>query len=290
MNIGLQINRFTWKGEPDTIRDTLEEIARTADDAGFYSIWVMDHFFQIGYIGEPEEPMLEAYTTLGFLAGVTKKAKLGTMVTGVIYRNPALLVKIITTLDVLSRGRAYLGIGAAWNEEESQALGFDFPPLKDRFEQLEEALKIAQQMWKGDEKPFDGKHYHLDRPLNSPNQISKPHPPILIGGGGEKKTLRLVAKYADACNLFLRLGEEENKRKLDILRQHCEEVGRNYDEIEKTALYQVGEDMNPEKVIDDLKNAKELGYTHVIVGIRNVEDITPLKVLGEKVIPQVSKF
>lgn len=290
MKIGLQINRFTWKGQPETIRDTLEEIARTADDAGFYSIWVMDHFFQIGHVGKSEEPMLEAYTTLGFLAGVTKKAKLGTMVTGVIYRNPALLAKIITTLDVLSKGRAYLGIGAAWNEEESKALGFEFPPLKDRFEQLEEALQIVQQMWKGDEKSFDGKHYHLGRPMNSPQVLTTPHPPILIGGGGEKKTLRLVAQYADACNLFGQLGDEEITRKLDVLQEHCKDVGRNYDEIEKTSMYQIRESVDPDKILKDLKHFHELGFTHVIIGIRNVDEITPLKILGEKVIPEVANL
>jgi len=290
MNIGLQINRFTWKGEPQTISDKLHEIATTADEAGFYSAWVMDHFFQIGYIGPSEEPMLEAYTTLGFLAGITKKIKLGTMVTGVIYRQPALLIKAVTALDVLSKGRAYLGIGAAWNEEESHALGFDFPPLKERFEMLEEALQITHQMWKGDEKPFDGKHYHLGRPMNNPTPISKPHPPILIGGGGEKKTLRLVAQYGDACNLFIRLGDEEVQRKLDILKQHCKEVGRNYDDIEKTALYQITEKVNPQQVIEDMKHAREMGFTHIIIGIRNVEEITPLKILGEKVIPQIAKL
>jgi F420-dependent oxidoreductase-like protein len=290
MKIGLQINRFTWEGQPESISDTLREIATTADDAGFYSIWVMDHFFQIGYNGPPEDPMLEAYTTLGFLAGITKKTKLGTMVTGVIYRNPAMLTKIVTTLDVLSKGRAYLGIGAAWNEEESKALGFNFPPLKERFEQLEEALQIAHQMWKGDEKPYDGKHYHLGRPMNSPKHLTKPHPPILIGGGGEKKTLRLVAQYADACNLFTQLGDEEVTRKLDILKQHCKDVGRKYDEIEKTAMYQIREEINPEKVLNDIKHIHDLGFSHVIIGIRNVNEITPLKVMGEKVIPQVSKL
>jgi len=290
MKVGLQINRFTWEGQPKTISDTLREIATTADEVGFYSIWVMDHFFQIHHIGESEEPMLEAYTTLGFLAGITKKAKLGTMVTGVIYRNPAMLTKIITTLDVLSKGRAYLGIGAAWNEEESLALGFDFPPLKERFEKLEEALQIAHQMWKGDEKPFESKHYHLGRPLNSPKHLTQPHPPILIGGGGEKKTLRLVAQYADACNLFSQLGDEEVTRKLDILKQHCKEVGRNYDEIEKTAMYQIREEIDPNKVLNDIKHIHDLGFSHVILGIRNVNEITPLKIIGEKIIPQVSKL
>jgi len=290
MKVGLQINRFTWKGEPQTISDTLRKIAVTADDVGFYSIWLMDHFFQIGHIGAPEEPMLEGYSGLAFIAGITKNVKLGTMVTGVIYRNPALLVKVVTTLDVLSKGRAYLGIGAAWNEEESNALGFAFPPLKERFEMLEETLQIAHQMWKGDEKPFDGKHYHLGRPLNSPQVISKPHPPILIGGGGEKKTLRLVAQYADACNLFARMEKEELTRKLDILKEHCREVGRNYDDIEKTVLYQITDDFDPKQIIDEWKGLRELGFTQVIVGIRNVEEIKSLEIIGEKIIPQVSKL
>lgn len=290
MHVGLQINRFTWEGQPQTISDTFTKIATTADNAGFYSIWVMDHFFQIGHIGTPEEPMLEAYTSLGYLAGITKKAKLGTMVTGVIYRNPALLVKIITTLDVLSKGRAYLGIGAAWNEEESHALGFSFPPLKERFEQLEETLQITQQMWNGDETPYSGRHYHLARPLNSPHTISKPHPPILIGGGGEKKTLKLVAKYANACNLFARLGKEELTRKLDILKQHCKEVGRNYDDIEKTVAYQIAGDFDPNKIIEECKGLRELGFTHTIFGIRNVDTITPVQIIGEKVIPQITNL
>lgn len=290
MKIGLQINRFTWSGGNRIIRPTLEKIGRTADEAGFYSIWVMDHFFQIHYNGAPEEPMLEGYTTLGFLSGVTKKAKLGTLVTGVIYREPALLVKAVSTLDVLSEGRAYLGIGAAWNEQESQALGFRFPPLKERFDRLEETLKIAKQMWSSEEKPFAGKYYHLERTLNSPQVISKPHPPIMIGGGGEQKTLKLVAKYADACNLFVRLGEEELTRKLAILRKHCEEVGRDYDSIEKTALNQVPNGVRPKEIIAECKALNKLGFTQVIYGIRNVEEIEPLKVFGKDIIPQVSNL
>ncbi len=290
MKIGLQINRFTWPKEPESISEILTNIATTADTGGFSSLWVMDHFFQIGHIGAPEEPMLEAYTTLGFLAGVTKKVTLGTMVTGVVYRNPALLAKIVTTLDVLSKGRAYLGIGAAWNEEESIALGFDFPPLKERFERLEEALQIISQMWKGDEKPFKGKHYTLGRPMNHPQVMTKPHPPILIGGGGEKKTLRLVAQYADACNLFGQIGDEEIKRKLEVLKQHCKDVKRNYEEIEKTSMYQIREEVDPDKIISDLKHFHELGFSHVIIGIRNVNEIEPVKKIAEEVIPQVANL
>ena len=209
-------------------------MARTADDAGFEFLAVMDHFFQIGGIGPPELPMLEAYTTLGYLAAHTSRAKLLTLVTGVTYRHPGILGKIVTTLDVLSGGRAWLGIGAAWNGEESRGLGIPFPPVAERFERLEETLQICLQMWRGDESPYQGRHYQLDRPINSPQALHEPHPPILIGGSGEKKTLRLVAQYAQACNLF---PGPDLARKLDVLRGHCEAVGRDYDEIEKTCYF-----------------------------------------------------
>ena len=290
MRIGLQINNFTWPGGDTKIGQTLGEIAATADKAGFYSIWVMDHFFQIHYVGEPTEPMLEGYTTLGYLAGVTKKAKLGTLVTGVIYRHPSLLINAVTSLDVLSGGRAYFGVGAAWNEEESKGLGFAFPPVKERFEQLEETLQLAHQMWKGDEKPFTGKHYSLEWPMLQPKPVTKPHPPIMIGGGGEKKTLRFVAQYADACNLFVRLGSEELQRKLDILKDHCKEVGRNYDDIEKTALSSVPEDVTADQVVEECKVLRELGITHVIFSIRNVYKQKALNLFGDTIIPAVSKF
>jgi F420-dependent oxidoreductase-like protein len=290
MKIGLQINRFTWPGEPQSIHEILTDIATTADQGGFFSIWVMDHFFQIGYIGKPEEPMMEAYTTLGFLAGITKKAMLGTMVTGVIYRNPTLLIKSVTALDVLSNGRAYFGVGAAWNEEESHALGFAFPPLKVRFEQLEDTLQLAKQMWNDDDKTFKGKQFAFPRPINHPQAIQKPHPPILIGGGGEKKTLRLVAQYADACNLFVRMGEEELNRKLDILKEHCKEVGRNYDDIEKTALHQVDPNFSAKEVIEELKKMKNLGFSQIMIGIPHMENNDPVKRIAEEVIPQVAKI
>ena len=234
MKLGIQIPDFTWAGGPEQLGATLATVARTADDAGFEHIMVMDHFFQIQSVGPAEHEMLEAYTTLGFLAAHTSRARLGTLVTGVIYRYPGVLAKIITTLDVLSGGRAWLGIGAGWNEEESRGLGIPFPPVAERFEQLEEALQICLQMWAGDESPYHGKQFHLERPLNSPQALTKPHPPIMIGGGGEKKTLRMVAKYAQACNLF---GGPELGHKLDVLREHCEREGRDYDEIEKTAYY-----------------------------------------------------
>lgn len=290
MKIGLQINQFTWPGEPKSISKILTDIATTADQGGFSSIWVMDHFFQIGHLGKPEEPMLEAYTTLGFLAGITKKAMLGTMVTGVIYRYPALLIKTVTALDVVSGGRAYFGVGAAWNEEESQALGFNFPPLKIRFEQLEDTLLLAKQMWKDDDKEFKGKQFTIPHPINHPQAIQKPHPPILIGGVGEKKTLKFVAKYADACNLFSRLGDDELKRKLEILKGHCKDVGRNYDDIEKTCLDQITPDFNSKDVIDNCKKMRELGFTHLIIGIPGNSSSDPVRKIAEEVIPEVEKL
>lgn len=290
MKIGLQINQFSWPREPKSISKILTDIATTADQGGFSSIWVMDHFFQIWHIGKPEEPMLEAYTTLGFLAGITKKAMLGTMVTGVIYRYPALLIKAVTALDVLSEGRAYFGIGAAWNEEESEALGFNFPPLKIRFEQLEDTLLLAKQMWNDDAKKFKGKQFTLPHPINHPQALQKPHPPILIGGVGEKKTLKFVAKYADACNLFARLGEDELKRKLDILREHCKDAGRNYDDIEKTCLDQVQPDFQSKDLLDTCTKMKKLGFSHIIIGIPGNKNSDAVKRIAEEVIPKVSKL
>ena len=215
MKIGLQIPDFSTPRGPERLGPELATVARTADDAGFEFIAVMDHFFQIGAVGPTENEMLEGYTTLGYLAACTSRAALLTVITGVIYREPGILAKIVTTLDVLSGGRAWLGVGAAWNEEESRGLGIPFPPVAERFERLEETLQICLQMWHGDEKPYQGRHYTLERPLNSPQSLTRPHPPIMIGGGGEKKTLRLVAQYADACNLFAGAGEA---RKLGVLR------------------------------------------------------------------------
>ena len=225
MKLGVQIPDFTSQDGPSRLGADLATVARTADDAGFEFLAVMDHFFQIGPIGPPEREMLEAYTTLGYLAASTSRAKLLTLVTGVTYRNPGILAKIITTLDVLSAGRAWLGVGAAWNEEESRGLGIPFPPVAERFERLEETLQICLQMFRGDDSPYHGRHYQLERPLNSPLPLSRPHPPILIGGSGEKKTLRLVARYAQACNLF---PGPDLARKLDVLRGHCEAEGRDY--------------------------------------------------------------
>src|SRR6202049_4778129 len=221
MRLGLQVPSFTWPNGQSQLGQTFGQIAERADKAGLYSMWVMDHFFQIRVVGPPEHEMLEGWSTLAFAAGRTSRIRLGTMVTGVTYRHPGILVKTATTLDVLSGGRAYFGIGAAWNEDEHRGLGVPFPPLAERFERLEETLQIAHQMWSGNEAPYEGKHYQLARPLNSPQAVQKPHPPILIGGTGERKTLRLVAQYADACNLYAMIPLPELQRKLDVLREHC---------------------------------------------------------------------
>lgn len=293
MRIGLQIPSFTWPGGADAIGARLAAIGRCADEAGFASLWVMDHFFQIGMLGPPEEPMLEGYAALSFLAGVTRRVKLGALVSGVIYRHPGVLVKTVTTLDVLSGGRAYLGLGAAWNEQESRGLGVPFPPLKQRFEQLEEALQIAHQMWRGDRTPFAGRHYQLADPLNSPQPLTRPHPPIMVGGGGEQKTLRLVAQYADACNLFARLGTDVLAQKLAILRQHCEQLGRPYDAIERTALGTVrlapGAD-TPAGVIALCRSLASVGIQHVIFNMPNVHELTPLEIFGREIIPAVAEL
>lgn len=291
MKIGLQIPSFTWPGGPAELNRKLAEIARTADEAGFSSLWVMDHFFQIAHVGPPENEMLEGYSALAYLAGITTHVTLGTLVTGVIYRHPGILIKTVSTLDVLSGGRAYLGIGAAWNEQESLGLGVPFPPLKERFERLEEALQIARQMWSENNGPYQGKHYQLAETLNSPQPLSKPHPPILIGGTGEKKTLRLVAQYANACNLFARLGMDALRSKLDILKQHCADVGRDYGEIEKTTLDTVhlapGQ-MSASDVIEQCRALAGLGIQHAIFNMPNVHEITPVETFGREIIPAVA--
>jgi F420-dependent oxidoreductase-like protein len=288
VKIGLQIPDFTWPGGPARLGADLATVARTADDAGFEFLAVMDHFFQIGVIGPPEREMLEAYTTLGYFAGCTSRIKLLTLVTGTVYRHPGILAKIVTTLDVLSAGRAWLGIGAAWNEEESRGLGIPFPPVVERFERLEETLQICLQMWRGDQSPYYGEHYQLERPINSPQALSRPHPPILIGGSGERKTLRFVARYAQACNLF---PSPELPRKLDVLRAHCEAEGRDYDDIIKTCyfIFDVGEKGEKAgEVVDQLGGLAEMGFQAAIGAVANVWDVTPLEVIGSEVIPAVA--
>jgi F420-dependent oxidoreductase-like protein len=294
MKIGLQVNRFTWEGGDAQIGPLFGAIGQRAEDAGFDSLWVMDHFFQIQGLGAPEEPMLEGYTALSYIAGQTSRLKLGTMVTGVTYRHPGILVKSATTLDVLSGGRAYLGIGAGWFEREHLGLGVPFPPLKERFERLEEALQIAHMMWSGEVGQFNGKHYQLAETLNSPQALSKPHPPILIGGGGEQKTLRFVAKYGDACNLFARFDEGWIEHKLDVLKRHCENEGRPYEEIEKTSLGRVtvtrdGSEgtMSPQQAIDWFASLANIGIDHALISMGNVSQPDAFEVFKETIVPAV---
>jgi F420-dependent oxidoreductase-like protein len=290
MKLGLHIPDFTWKGGPTALAERLAEVARLADQGGFDRISVMDHVWQIAHLGPPDHDMLEAYTTLGYLAGKTERVKLLTMVTAVVYRDPGLLAKAVTTLDVLSGGRAMLGIGAAWNEEEARGLGLFFPSTAERFERLEEALQICRQMWSEDDGSFDGKHYQLGRTLNSPQSLSRPHPPILIGGAGERKTLRLVARYADACNIF---DTPELAHKLDVLRDHCSREGRDYSEIEKTVQvrFNLGEHgERVEETIEHLHELAELGVQVAHGGLADAGSLRPLELMAERIIPAVAEL
>ncbi len=295
MKIGLQVSSFSWPGGPEAIAPTLARIAQVADEVNFDSIWVMDHFFQIRGVGPATEPMLEGWTTLGYLAGLTKQARLGLMVGGIHYRTAGLWAKAATTLDVLSGGRAWLGIGAAWNEDESRGLGFPMPPLGVRFEMLEEMLQITHALWTGErgtEGAFAGRHYQATRLLNSPQVLTRPHPPIMIGGGGEQKTLRLVAQYADATNVF---GDGPRlAHKYAVLREHCERLGRPYEEIERSTLQTIsvsidgaGSTSTPAQLVDQFGELADAGVQHVILGVRGVEDLRQLELLGSAVIPQI---
>jgi F420-dependent oxidoreductase-like protein len=282
MRLGIQIPDFTFPGGKATLGQDLGAIARTADDCGFTAIAVMDHFFQIPPVGPPERDMLEAYTTLGFLAAHTSRAQLLTLVTGTIYREPGLLAKVLSTLDVLSGGRAVLGIGAAWFEDESKGLGFRFPPVAERFERLEETLQICRQMFDGVDAPYRGTHYALDRTLNVPTPIGSL--PILIGGGGEKKTLRLVAQYAQMCNLF---AGPDLPHKLDVLRQHCDDLGRDYDAIEKTVYYTYDTSKPSAQMVDELGRLGEMGFGLALGAVTGVHTLSPLERIAAEVMPHV---
>ena len=297
MKFGLQICNFTYPGGTPAIAPTLARLVREADDVGFDSIWVMDHFFQIRGIGPAEWPMLEGWTALGWMAAHSTRARLGLMVGGIHYRLPALWVKAATTLDVLSGGRAILGIGAAWNEYESRGLGFPFPERRDRFEMLEEMLQMTHALFEGErgtEGAFEGKHYQAKRLLNSPQSISRPRVPIMIGGGGEKKTLRMVAQYGDAANIFGSLGPEGTHRKWEILRGHCEAVGRPYADIERSVLVDVnlrvdggfGRDA-PDAVVEELGELGDAGGQHMIISDDNVWEPGRVELMGRAILPQL---
>ncbi|WP_116041818.1 LLM class F420-dependent oxidoreductase [Amycolatopsis palatopharyngis] len=290
MRLGLQIPDFTWPNGPTALGRELATVARSADEAGFDYLAVMDHFFQISVVGPAENDMLEAYTTLGFLAAHTERAKLLTVVTGAFYRHPGLLAKAVTTLDVLSGGRAILGVGAGWNEEEAKGLGFEYPSTKERFELLEDALQYCLRMWEDTEEPFTGKHVRAERMLNVPQALSRPHPPIMIGGGGEKKTLRFVAKYAQACNLF---NTPDLEHKLDVLREHCEREGRAYEEITKT-VYQpmdTGEDgEKTDELLTELQRLSGLGVDAALGYMPRVHDTSRIERFGKEVIAVAAGF
>jgi len=268
MRLGFHIINFTLPGAPEALGDTLARTARAAEDIGADNLSVMDHYFQLEMAGGAEQPMLEGYTTLGFFAAHTSTVELQLLVTGVTYRHPGLLAKIVSTLDVLSAGRAVLGIGAAWYEREHRGLGVPYPPIGERFERLEETLRIVLQMWGPDNGPFAGKHFQLAETLNSPQPVSSPHPPIMIGGSGERKTLRLVARYGDACNLFAgpRTGPDAVAAKLAVLAEHCKREGTDYDRIRKTVLWGGPVDPSPDggrSFAEDMGRYADVGIEEV---------------------------
>jgi F420-dependent oxidoreductase-like protein len=267
MRVSINLTNYTWPNSPQGLGPELARLVAAADQAGLDTVWVADHLLQADPTAAPDDTeMLEAYTTLGFLAAHSERVRLGTMVTGVTYRPPALLVKAVTTLDVLSGGRAWLGIGAGYQQDEAQAMGLPLPPVAERFQRLEETLQIATRMWAGDDTPFEGEHYRLGRPIGSPPPIQRPHPPVLIGGTGERKTLRLVAQYADACNLFdIPDGGRTVVRKLAVLARHCDQVGRPFAAIEKTLSTRLEAGESTEEFVARCGAAAALGIQHVVV-------------------------
>jgi F420-dependent oxidoreductase-like protein len=269
MRLSVSLTNYSWPAEPprpSALVDRLAATVRAADDAGLDTVWVPDHLMQGAPGTTPEQEMLEAYTTLGFLAAQTTRVRLGTMVSGVTFRPPSLLIKAVTTLDVLSGGRAWFGVGAGYHEAEAAAMGLSLPPTGERFDRLEEVLRLALRMWSGDDSPFDGAYYRLGRPVNSPNSVQRPHPPILIGGTGERRTLRLVAAYADACNIFdVPDGGKTITHKLGVLARHCEDVGRDYAEISKTVSTRLGDGEPPEAFADRCAELARFGLDHVVV-------------------------
>ena len=267
MRVSINVTNYSWPGGTPVLGTELVRIARAADEAGVDTVWVADHLLQADPTAAPgQTEMLEAYTTLGFLAAHTQRVRLGTMVTGVTFRPPALLVKAVTTLDVLSGGRAWLGVGAGYQQDEAQAMGLPLPPAAERFQRLEETLQIAARMWAGDDGPFESHHYRLGRPVGSPPPLQRPHPPVLIGGMGERKTLRLVARYADACNLFdIPDGGRTVKHKLEVLAGHCEEARRPYEAIEKTLSTRLEPGESSDAFVRRCVAAGELGIEHVAV-------------------------
>ena len=294
MRLGLQLPSFTYPGGAPRLRSELREIAQAAEAAGFDSLWVMDHLFQLpadtGW-GGPDEPMLEAYATLGFLAGVTNRLRLGALVGCALFREPGLLVKTATTVDVLSGGRLNFGIGAGWYEREARGLGIPWPDRRERFARLEETLQIAHQLWTDDRSAFAGPFTALAEPIIRPQPVSRPHPPIMVGGNGERRTLRLVARYGDACN-FLVLEPDEIRAKLAVLRGHCDDLARDVREIEITALDEVDlrpGRMTPADVVARARAQADAGVHHLIVNMPEVWDVRHLELIGREVVPRLQE-
>lgn len=313
LKFGIHHPNFSYDGEGPEIAESLRRLATQAECYGFDSFWVMDHFHQIGNVGEAQEPILDGWTTVAAVAGFTSTIKIGTMVTGIVYRYPSLLAKIGASLDVLSKGRLFMGIGAAWNEAEAKAYGIPFPSTKERFRRLEEAVQIIHKMWTEERASFDGKFYQIRDAYCNPKPIQKPRPPILIGGSGERETLRIVAKYADACNVF---GSPETvRRKLTMLREHCKTVGRDYDSILKTKLGVVAIDKKkeeaekriaqhfkdvpermrrefiisetPDEVLRQIAAVRDAGVEYLVVSFEPQKELEDLHLFGEEVARKV---
>jgi len=289
VQIGVHFANFTLPGSQNDLRSTLASTAKAAEEGGFSWFTMMDHWFQMEQFATAQDPMLEGYTSLGFLAGQTDRMTLSLLVTGVTYRHPGLLAKIVTTLDVLSGGRAMLGLGAAWYEREHEGLGVPFPPLRERFERLEEALQICRQMWSDDDGPFRGRHYQLAETICSPKPVRLPRPPILVGGSGERKTLKLVAQYADACNLFAS-GPAEVKHKLEVLARHCDDAGRDPAEIEKTILGGGDPVGDPEGFIAAMDEYARLGIDLVEIVPFGPDPAGLVSRIGERVVPALAEL
>jgi F420-dependent oxidoreductase-like protein len=295
VKVGLQLPSFSFPGWPESIAPTLVEIAQAAEAAGLASLWLMDHLFQLpehtGW-GGPDEPMLEAYTTLGFLARSTSTIELGPMVAGVVHRHPGFLVKTATTLDVLSGGRSWFAVGASWYEREARGLGVPYPARPERFDLLEDTLELAHRMWSDDRRPFQGRRIRLDEPISVPRPVARPRPRIMVGGNGERRTLALVARYADACNILVP-DPGESRRKVEVLKRHCDEIGRRFEEIETTALLEI--DLRPGRmtaaeVVTALSAQASEGIGRAIVNMPEVHDLGHLDVLRREVVPAVAEL
>jgi F420-dependent oxidoreductase-like protein len=289
MQVGVHFMNFTLPGGPAGLRTAVGDTAVAAEEAGCTVFTAMDHWFQMEQFADAHDPMLEGYSVLSFVAAKTERLRLGLLVTGVTYRHPGLLAKTVTTLDVLSGGRAFLGIGAAWYEREHKALGVPYPPVAERFERLEETLQICGQMWSDNDGPYEGKHYQLAETICVPRPLQQPRPPILIGGGGEKKTLRLVAKYADSCNLF-GSSVADVSHKLDVLRAHCDTEGRDYDTIEKTILGRVDPSGDVSEFLTQMEEYAKLGVDLVEVAPMMPDPARFVTLLGEKVVRPLAEI